>query len=54
MKHRSIPNNTDRPRLILGITFGARGFYWQKNWVHEEQGNIESIVADRSNHPKSY
>lgn len=54
MKHRSIPNSTDRPRLILGITFGARGFYWQKNWVHEEQGDIESIVAGRSNLPKAY
>ncbi len=49
MKHRSKPNQTDRPRLILGITFGARGFYWQKNWVTDERGDIEQVVAQRAN-----
>jgi uncharacterized protein (TIGR02466 family) len=54
MKHRSIPNRTDRPRLILGITFGARGFYWQKNWVAEEKGDIDQIIAQRANQPPTY
>ncbi len=49
MKHRSKPNQTDRPRLILGITFGARGFYWQKNWVADEHGDIEQVVSQRAN-----
>ena len=53
MKHRTKPNNTDRPRLILGITIGARGFYWQKNWVHEENGDIEVMMNNR-NAPKAY
>ena len=54
MKHRSIPNKTDRPRLILGITFGARGNYWQKNWVHEETYDLEDEIAKRSDRPSAY
>lgn len=47
MKHHVLPNNTDRDRLILGLTFGARGFYWQKNWVHDEQGDIDQAFEQR-------
>jgi uncharacterized protein (TIGR02466 family) len=53
LKHKTVPNNTDRPRLVLGISISARGFYWQKNWVGEESNkDIEQIINSKK--PKGY
>jgi uncharacterized protein (TIGR02466 family) len=35
LRHRVLPNTTDRDRLILGVNYGSRGWYWASNWVNE-------------------
>lgn len=36
MKHRVKPNNTDKPRLILGFNIGSKGKYWTGQWVNND------------------
>jgi uncharacterized protein (TIGR02466 family) len=33
LKHRVLPNTTDRDRLILGFNIGCRGNYWSSQWT---------------------
>jgi uncharacterized protein (TIGR02466 family) len=35
LKHRVLPNNTDRARLILGFNIGCQGNYWSSQWVQQ-------------------
>jgi ectoine hydroxylase-related dioxygenase (phytanoyl-CoA dioxygenase family) len=35
LRHRVLPNTTDRDRLILGVNYGSKGWYWSANWVNE-------------------
>jgi uncharacterized protein (TIGR02466 family) len=32
IKHRVMPNTTNRNRLILGVNFGSKGSYWTGQW----------------------
>jgi uncharacterized protein (TIGR02466 family) len=34
IRHSVKPNNTDKPRLILGFNIGCRGNYWSSQWVN--------------------
>lgn len=34
LRHSVKPNNTDRPRLILGFNIGCKGNYWSSQWTH--------------------
>jgi hypothetical protein len=34
LRHSVKPNNTDKPRLILGFNIGCRGQYWSSQWTH--------------------
>lgn len=34
IRHSVKPNNTDKPRLILGFNIGSRGKYWTSQWVN--------------------
>jgi uncharacterized protein (TIGR02466 family) len=36
IRHSVQPNNTDRPRLILGFNLGCRGNYWAKQWTQNK------------------
>jgi len=33
LKHRVLPNTTDRDRLIIGFNIGCRGNYWSSQWT---------------------
>jgi len=33
LKHRVLPNTTDRDRLVLGFNIGCRGNYWSSQWT---------------------
>ena len=35
LKHRVLPNTTDRDRLILGFNIGCQGNYWSSQWVQK-------------------
>lgn len=35
LRHRVLPNTIDRHRLILGVNYGSKGWYWSGNWVTE-------------------
>jgi uncharacterized protein (TIGR02466 family) len=34
VRHSVKPNNTDKPRLILGFNLGSRGNYWTAQWTN--------------------
>jgi uncharacterized protein (TIGR02466 family) len=34
LRHRVLANTIDKDRLILGINFGSKGWYWQANLVN--------------------
>jgi len=31
---------SDRPRMVLGLNFGAKGFYWANQWVTKQEGDM--------------
>jgi uncharacterized protein (TIGR02466 family) len=33
LRHKVLPNNTDRDRLILGFNYASKGEYWSAQWV---------------------
>lgn len=35
LRHRVLPNTIDKNRLILGVNYGSKGWYWSGNWVNE-------------------
>jgi uncharacterized protein (TIGR02466 family) len=34
IRHSVKPNNSNKPRLILGFNIGCRGQYWSSQWTH--------------------
>lgn len=47
LKHRVKKNTIDRPRLIIGMTFGCKGYYWQGNWITNQTLDLSSIISKR-------
>ena len=41
LKHKVKPNTSDRTRMILGLNFGCKGFYWAEQWVSEHAGDLD-------------
>jgi uncharacterized protein (TIGR02466 family) len=40
LKHKVRKNTTDKPRMVLGLNFGAKGFYWANQWVTQPKGDM--------------
>jgi uncharacterized protein (TIGR02466 family) len=40
LKHKVRKNMSDRPRMVLGLNFGAKGFYWANQWVTQPAGDM--------------
>ena len=46
IKHKVKPNTTDRPRAILGLNYGCKGFYWASQWV-SQPGEVDMLTAKK-------
>jgi uncharacterized protein (TIGR02466 family) len=40
LKHKVRKNMSDRPRMVLGLNFGAKGFYWANQWITQPGGDM--------------
>lgn len=47
LKHRVKRNTVDRPRLVFGLSYGCKGYYWQGNWVDQETADLSEIISKR-------
>ena len=47
LKHRVKRNTSDRTRLILGVSFGCKGYYWQGNWIDHPTADLSEIIKTR-------
>jgi uncharacterized protein (TIGR02466 family) len=47
LKHRVKRNTSDRTRLIIGVSFGCKGYYWQGNWVDQPTADLSEIIKTR-------
>jgi uncharacterized protein (TIGR02466 family) len=47
LKHRVKKNTIDRPRLIFGLSYGCKGYYWQGNWIDQQTADLSEIIKRR-------
>lgn len=47
LKHRVKQNTSDRTRLIIGVSFGCKGYYWQGNWIDQPTADLSEIIKTR-------
>lgn len=43
LKHKVRKNMSDRNRMVLGLNFGAKGFYWAEQWVTKHDGDMVAV-----------
>jgi uncharacterized protein (TIGR02466 family) len=47
LKHRVKKNTIDKPRLIFGLSYGCKGYYWQGNWINHPTADLSEIIKTR-------